>query len=160
MSRVRSSGILLYRYAPDASIEVWIAHMGGPFWAKKDNRAWSIPKGEHHDGEDSFAVARREFAEEIGAEAPDVAYTHLGDFPQASGKVVSAFAAESDFSVDQVRSNTFTLEWPPRSGVIRDFPEIDDAGWFALETARSKLVKGQVAILDALQSRLREGRPV
>ena len=146
----RSAGILLYRRTTEGSLEVWIAHMGGPFWARKDARAWSIPKGEFEEGELEFDVARREFAEEIGVPAPDVAYSKLGDFRQPSGKVITAFAAETDFEIDEVASNTFELEWPRGSGRIQAFPEIDDARWVSLETARDKLVKGQVAILDAL----------
>jgi predicted NUDIX family NTP pyrophosphohydrolase len=150
---VRSAGILLYRMGADG-VEVWIAHMGGPFWAKKDAGAWSIPKGEYLEPEEALAAALREFAEEIGAAAPDVEYARLGEFRQSSGKLVTAFAAESDFAVERVVSNTVALEWPPRSGRIREFPEIDDARWFPLEEARSKVVRGQVAILDALEAGL------
>jgi predicted NUDIX family NTP pyrophosphohydrolase len=146
------AGILLYRRA-GASLEVWIAHMGGPFWAKKDAGAWSIPKGEYPPDEDALVAAMREFTEEIGVAPPDVEYERLGDFRQPSGKVVTAFAAESDFAIERVSSNTFELEWPPRSGRIREFAEIDDARWFPIEEARSKLVKGQLAILDALEAR-------
>jgi predicted NUDIX family NTP pyrophosphohydrolase len=143
----------------DGAVEVWIAHMGGPFWARKDDRAWSIPKGEFEDGELELDVARREFAEEIGAPAPDVEYSRLGDFRQASGKVVTAFAAESDFNVEHVVSNTFDLEWPRGSGRIQAFPEIDNARWVPLAVAREKLVKGQVAILDALERLVAAPRP-
>lgn len=155
---VRSAGILLWRHAPASAsgdveangLEVYVAHMGGPFWAKKDAAAWSIPKGEYVDGEDALAAALREFSEEIGAVAPALDYVNLGDFRQASGKVVTAFAAESDFEVDEIHSNTFTAEWPPRSGRIREFPEIDRAEWTDLATARIRLVAGQVSMLDAL----------
>src|SRR5580693_7309320 len=114
-----SAGILLYRRIADR-LEVFLVHMGGPFWAKKDAAAWSIPKGEYVDGEDPLAAALREFAEEIGVAAPELDYVSLGEFRQASGKVVTAFAGESDFAIDEVHSNTFTAEWPPRSGRIRE----------------------------------------
>jgi predicted NUDIX family NTP pyrophosphohydrolase len=166
---VRSAGILLYRLrAPrlesaDADLtsdelEVWIAHMGGPFWARKDAGAWSIPKGEYGDEEDALVAARREFAEEIGSPAPDVAYELLGEFRQSSGKVVTVFFAESDFQVESVVSNSFELEWPPRSRRIQLFPEIDDARWCNFTDARTKLVKGQVPMLDALETRVITGR--
>ena len=137
--------------------------MGGPFWATKDAGAWSIPKGEllpgdEADGpaviEDELDAARREFGEEIGIPAPVGDYVSLGEFRQSSGKVVIAFALESDLEVDAVNSNTFPLEWPPRSGRIQQFPEVDEARWFPLEEARVKLVKGQHAILDALAAHL------
>ncbi|MFD5278458.1 NUDIX domain-containing protein [Pseudarthrobacter sp. NPDC058362] len=147
---VRSAGILLYRRRTDAVLEVWIAHMGGPFWAHKDERAWSLPKGEYAVGEDPLAAALREFQEEMGTPAPAAGYTHLGDFRQPSGKVITVFAAEAAFDPEAIRSNTFPLEWPKGSGRIQDFPEIDDARWFPEQDARLKLVKGQVPILDAL----------
>ena len=147
---VRSAGILLYRRSPEAQLEVWIAHMGGPFWAGKDARAWSIPKGIYTDGEDVRAVAMREFAEEMGTPAPQADYLELGPFRQPSGKVITAFVAESDFRPEQITSNTFSLEWPKGSGVVREYPEIDDARWFSDSDARTKLVKGQLPILDAL----------
>jgi predicted NUDIX family NTP pyrophosphohydrolase len=151
---VRSAGILLWR--TDASEpQVWIAHMGGPFWARKDAAAWSIPKGEYQPGEDPFVAARREFAEEIGVPAPDAEYTELGEFRQSSGKLVTVFAAEADLTVERVVSNTFTVEWPPRSGTLREFPEIDDARWVGLAEARVKLVRGQLPVLAALEALLR-----
>jgi predicted NUDIX family NTP pyrophosphohydrolase len=145
-----SAGLLLFRRA-DAGLEVLIAHMGGPFWAGKDERAWSIPKGEYAPGEDPLAVALREFEEELGMAAPDADYRLLGEFRQRSGKVVTVFAGESDLAVDTVTSNTFPLEWPPHSGTMVDFPEIDDARWVPLDVARVKLVVGQVPALDALE---------
>ena len=152
---VRSAGMLLYRFAPAGGLEVWLAHMGGPFWAGKDDRAWTIPKGLIDPGEDDLAGALREFQEEIGTAAPADDYLALGDFRQASGKVVVAFAGRApDFAPERIASNTFELEWPPRSGRLREFPEIDDARWFELETARAKVTKGQVAILDALAARV------
>jgi len=150
MTSLPSAGILLYRRGPDG-LEVFIAHMGGPFWARKDDRAWSIPKGEFEAPEDPLAAARREFREEIGVEAPDVDYVSLGDVRYSSGKVVTVFAAESDLEVDVVVSETFELEWPPRSGRLQSFPEVDDARWVALEVARAKLVAGQLPALDALE---------
>jgi predicted NUDIX family NTP pyrophosphohydrolase len=151
MSPQRSAGILLYRRTP--ALEVWIAHMGGPFWAGRDAAAWSIPKGLHEPDEDELATALREFAEEIGTAAPAVDYERLGEFRYSSGKRLAVFAAETDFEIDVLAGNTFPLEWPPRSGRMQDFPEVDDAGWFSVETARQKLVKGQLPILDAIERR-------
>ena len=147
---VRSAGILLYRRGTGARVEVWIAHMGGPFWARKDARAWSIPKGEYHQDEDPLAAAQREFAEEMGTPAPAADYCPLGAFRQPSGKVVTVFTAEADFAPDQIVSNTFALEWPKGSGMVRSYPEVDDARWTRVEDARTKLVSGQLPILDAL----------
>ena len=145
-----SAGILLYR-RPASGLEVFIAHMGGPFWARKDDRAWSLPKGEVHDGEDLLVAAKREFTEEIGVPAPDAAYRSLGEVRYSSGKTVAVFAVEATaFEVDEVVSNTFDLEWPPRSGRLRAFPEVDAARWIGIDEARVKLVAGQVAALDAL----------
>ncbi|MDV8149037.1 NUDIX domain-containing protein [Arthrobacter sp. B10-11] len=152
---VRSAGILLYRWSPAAGLEVWIAHMGGPFWARKDEHAWSIPKGEYAEDEDPLTAARREFAEEMGNPPPPADYSDLGSFRQPSGKVITAFAAEWDFRPESIVSNTFPLEWPRGSGVIKHYPEIDDARWFNQTEARTKLVKGQLPILDALVRRLR-----
>jgi predicted NUDIX family NTP pyrophosphohydrolase len=149
---VRSAGILLYRRTDASEPQVWIAHMGGPFWARKDAAAWSIPKGEYEPGEDPFVAARREFAEEIGQPPPDAEYAELAEL---SGKVVTVFAAEADFAPERVQSNTFTVEWPPRSGTLREFPEIDDARWVDLAEARVKLVRGQLPVLDALTELLR-----
>lgn len=147
---VFSAGILLYRVTDAGELQVWIAHMGGPFWARKDAAAWSIPKGEYEPGEDPLTVARREFEEEIGVPAPAADYVQLGVFRQPSGKVVTVFAARSDLAVERVASNTFDLEWPRGSGTIKQFPEIDDARWVSIPEAREKLVKGQVAVLGAL----------
>jgi predicted NUDIX family NTP pyrophosphohydrolase len=150
---VLSAGILLYRRA-DAGLEVWIAHMGGPFWARKDERAWSIPKGLYTEDEDPLAAAEREFAEEMGTEPPSSEYVGLGEFRQPSGKVLTVFAAEADFAPERIVSNTFPLEWPKGSGRMLDVPEIDRAEWVPEAVARVKLVKGQVPILDALARRL------
>lgn len=152
MAPAPSAGILLHRPAGDlGSREVFIAHMGGPFWARKDAGAWSIPKGEFEPGEDALTTARREFAEEIGVPAPSVAYVELGDFRYSSGKVVTVFAAEAPgFEVAELHGTTFDLEWPPRSGRMQAFPEVDRAAWVPLDDAREKLVAGQRPILDAL----------
>lgn len=152
---VRSAALLLYRRRDD--VEVWIAHMGGPFWARKDEGAWSLPKGivESDDLGDELAAARREFAEEIGTPAPDADYVPLGEF-RGSGKTIVVFAAESEFEPGAIVSNTFELEWPPRSGRRQAFPEVDDARWFGLDDARLKLTKAQRPILDALVARLEQ----
>ena len=152
---VRSAALLLYRRR--AAVEVWIAHMGGPFWARKDEGAWSLPKGivESDDLGDELAAARREFAEEMGSPAPDADYVPLGEF-RGSGKTIVVFAAESEFEPDAIDSNTFELEWPPRSGRMQEFPEIDDARWFSVDDARLKLTKAQRPILDVLLGRLEE----
>lgn len=147
---ITSAGILLYRFTPDGERQVWIAHMGGPFWAGKDAHAWSIPKGEYGPGEDPRAAALREFEEEMGSPAPTADYVLLGEFRQSSRKTVTVYRAEADFAPAQIASNTFPLEWPPHSGRFQDVPEIDDAGWFSIADARTKLVKGQVQLLDAL----------
>lgn len=152
---VRSAAVLLYRRRD--GVEVWIAHMGGPFWARKDESAWSLPKGivESDDLGDELAAARREFAEEIGTPAPDADYVPLGEF-RGSGKTIVVFAAESEFDPGAIVSNTFELEWPPRSGRRQEFPEVDDARWFTVEEARAKLTKAQRPILDALISHLEQ----
>ena len=153
---IRSAGILLYQQDPAHpagardGLQVWIAHMGGPFWARKDAHAWSIPKGEYADGEDPLAAALREFAEEMGTAAPEADYRLLGEFRQSSGKLITAYAAEAGFAPEVITSNTFPLEWPKGSGRIQHYPEIDDARWFPEQEARTKLVKGQLPILDAL----------
>ena len=130
--------------------------MGGPFWAKRDGAAWSIPKGEVLEGEADLAAALREFSEEMGHPAPEAEWIPLGEFVQPSRKVVVVFTGEADFAVDRVNSNLFDLEWPPRSGRTQQFPEIDDARWFPLEVSRKKVVKGQVAMLDALVALIAE----
>ena len=144
-----SAGVLLYR-ARDGVVEVLIAHPGGPFWAGKDDGAWSIPKGEYADGEDPWTVAQREFAEEVGLTVPDGPRVDLGALQQPSGKVVTVFAVRGDVDVTDTHSNTFTLEWPKGSGRMREFPEVDQVGWFPVATARDKLLTGQRAFLDRL----------
>ena len=143
-----SAGILLFRRRPGGP-EVLIGHMGGPFWARKDAGAWSIPKGEYEPGEDAEAVARREFEEELGSPVPAAELTPLGEL-RASGKVLTVWAAEGDLDATACTSNTFELEWPPRSGRVQEFPEIDRAEWLPVDVAREKLVKGQVPFLDRL----------
>jgi predicted NUDIX family NTP pyrophosphohydrolase len=133
--------------------------MGGPFWEKKDRFAWSIPKGEYEDGDDALTVAKREFAEELGSSPPEGRPYELGTVRQPSGKRVTVFALEGDFDPSRVVSNEFTMEWPKGSGRMRSFPEIDRAGWFSLEEARSKLLKGQHDFLDRLQEVLGEAPP-
>jgi predicted NUDIX family NTP pyrophosphohydrolase len=149
----RSAGILLYRIAGGAP-EVLLVHPGGPYWARKDAGAWSIPKGEYEDGEDPQACALREFEEELGVELPPGQLAELGSVKQKGGKVVTAWATEGDLDAGAVSSNTFTMEWPPRSGRTEEFPEIDRAGWFEIGTAREKLVAAQTEFLDRLLERL------
>jgi len=150
-----SAGIMLFHRRP-AGIEVLLVHPGGPYWARKDAGAWSIPKGLHEPGEDPEAAARREFAEETGL-APEGALIHLGTFRQPSGKLLEAYAGEGDFDPGRLASNVFAIEWPPRSGRMQEFPEADRAAWFAPAEARLKLLKGQVPILQALLAYL-QGR--
>ena len=145
-----SAGILLYRVRP-AGPEVLLGHMGGPFWEKKDDGAWSIPKGEHGPDDEPLAVARREFEEELGSPVPAEELLPLGALRVTSAKVLAVWAAEGDLDATATRSNTFELEWPPRSGRVQEFPEIDRAAWFGLGEARAKLVKGQVPFLDRLR---------
>ena len=148
-----SAGLLLYRRRdPDdeSVLEVLLGHMGGPYWSRKDDRAWSIPKGEYEPGEDPFAAAQREFEEELGSPPPLAEYRELGTVRAPGGKQVTVWAAEADFDATATVSNTFELEWPRGSGQLRSFPEIDRAAWFTVELARDKLVKGQRAFVDAL----------
>jgi len=148
-----SAALLLYRNG-GAGLEVLIAHMGGPFWARKDAGAWSIPKGEYTDDEEPLAAARREFAEEMGSPPPDGAVAALGTVKQSGGKSVTTFAVEGDFDLAGFRSNTFELEWPRGSGKVQEFPEVDRAAWVSVAVAREKLVKGQVPVMDALVEHL------
>jgi predicted NUDIX family NTP pyrophosphohydrolase len=145
----RSAGILLYRERDGR--QVLLVHPGGPYWAKKDAGAWSIPKGEYEDGDDPQACARREFEEELGTPLPaDTELRELGTVRLRSGKHITAYAAAGDLDADAIHSNTFTLEWPPRSGAQREFPEVDRAGWFSLEEAREKLNPAQAELLERL----------
>jgi predicted NUDIX family NTP pyrophosphohydrolase len=148
----RSAGILMYR-RKNGAVEVLLVHPGGPFWKKKDEGAWSIPKGLYEESEDALAAARREFEEETGA-APAGEFIPLGEFRQSSAKIVSVWAVEGEFDVTKLTSNTFALEWPPKSGKINDFPEIDRAAWFSPNEARRKILKGQRTVLDALIAKL------
>jgi predicted NUDIX family NTP pyrophosphohydrolase len=149
MAGVRSAGILVWRGSGE-QLEVLIAHMGGPFWARKDAGAWSIPKGECEPGEDDLAAARREFQEELGLPVPAGPVVSLGDAKQSSGKVVAIWAVEGDIDPAAVVPGTFEMEWPRGSGRVREFPEVDRAAWCDLETARKKLVGGQRPFLDRL----------
>jgi len=146
--------VLLWRRAADGGVEVLLGHMGGPFWARKDDGAWSIPKGEHGPEEEPFAVACREFEEELGSPVPAAEFLPLGQLRPTSGKLLTVWAAAGDLDAATSRSNTFTIEWPPRSGRLQEFPEIDRSAWFPLAEARSKLVKGQVPFLDRLIEQL------
>jgi predicted NUDIX family NTP pyrophosphohydrolase len=148
-----SAGLLLYRFKDDA-IELLLVHPGGPFWIKKDDGAWSIPKGEYTTGEDPWTVALREFREEIGVPAPAGHRIDMGALTQPGGKVVTVFAVHGDLDVTDAHSNTFGLEWPKGSGRIRTFPEIDRVEWFSAATARTKLLKGQSPFVDRLLGQL------
>jgi predicted NUDIX family NTP pyrophosphohydrolase len=151
---LRSAGLLLYRRT-DATLEVLLGHLGGPYFARRDDGAWSIPKGEYGPDEQPLAAARREFAEEFGAPPPSTdGATPLGEVRQRNGKLVTAWAVEADFDAAAIVSNTFEIEWPPRSGRRRQFPEIDRAAWFDTTTARHKMIVGQEALLDRLLDRL------
>jgi len=145
----KSAGLLMYRLL-DGNLEVFLVHMGGPYWAKKDIGAWSIPKGEYEPGEDPFEAARREFLEETGFAAIGK-FTRLKDVNQRSGKVISAWAFEGDCDAKAIRGNTFSMEWPPRSGQFQEFPEVDRAEWFCPELAKEKILKGQRPFIDELQ---------
>jgi predicted NUDIX family NTP pyrophosphohydrolase len=148
----RSAGILMYR-RPGPQFQVLLVHPGGPFWAKKDFGAWSIPKGECHEGEETLVAAKREFREELGVE-PVGAFLELGSLVQPSRKEITAWAVQGDFPVAELTSNTFELEWPPKSGRTRQFPEVDRAEWFSPDDARRKIVPGQVGFIDRLAARL------
>ncbi|HYQ96524.1 MAG TPA: NUDIX domain-containing protein [Candidatus Eisenbacteria bacterium] len=150
---MRSAGILLYRER-GGTLEVFLVHPGGPYWAKKDLGAWSIPKGEFGQGEDPLDAAKREFHEETGLRPPAGPFAPLGAIGQPSGKVVEAWSARGDCDPSALRSNTFSLEWPPRSGRKQDFPEVDRAAWFDLEEARTRILKGQRGFLTSLERSL------
>jgi predicted NUDIX family NTP pyrophosphohydrolase len=150
----RSAALLVYRLAGDTGLEVLVAHMGGPFWARRDARGWSIPKGECEAGEDPLATARREFAEEMGSPPPGGEYAALGERRQPGGKIIISYAVEGDFDLSGFRSNTFALEWPRGSGKVQDFPEMDRAEWMTIGRATEMLVKGQVPILGDLRDYL------
>lgn len=147
-----SAGLLMYRRRP-GGIEVFLVHPGGPFWAKKDAGAWSIPKGEYVSGDDPLQAARREFEEETGM-VPAGKFVEIGSVKQAGGKTVTAWAFEGDCDPATIHSNTFAMEWPPKSGRQQEFPEVDRAGWFDLRTAEEKILKGQIDFLRRLAERL------
>lgn len=154
MARVnrQSAGVLMYRRRNDG-IEVLLVHPGGPYWAKKDAGAWSIPKGEFDDAEDAELAARRELAEELGVE-PRGDLLELGTIRQKNGKTVHAWAVEGDFDCTTIRSNAFRMEWPPKSGRMQEFPEVDRAAWFSPDAAREKMHAGQGELIDRLIERL------
>ena len=148
-----SAGILLYRKV-GPEYEVLLVHPGGPFWAKKDVGSWSAPKGEYTEGEDPLAAAKREFQEETGGQAPAGEYVDLGDAKQSGGKLVHLWATEGDFDLKAFHSNTFEMEWPPKSGNMQAFPECDRAVWVQLKFAAQKVVKGQVVFIERLAEQL------
>jgi predicted NUDIX family NTP pyrophosphohydrolase len=150
-----SAGLLLYRLG-ESGVEVLLVHPGGPFYAHRDDGVWSVPKGEIEQGEDPLEVALREFEEELGTAAPvdRTALADLGTVRQKGGKVVAVWCARSDFDAARIVSMTFSLEWPPRSGQVRAFAEVDRAGWFSLTDARLKLVSAQAEFIDRLETRL------
>ena len=150
-----SAGLLLYRFR-DGNLEVFLVHPGGPFWAKKDLGVWSIPKGEMDEGEELLDAARREFEEETGFR-PEGIFCELTPVRQRSGKIVHAWAVQGDCDPTAIRSNTFTLEWPPRSGRMQEIPEVDRAAWFAVDLAEKKILEGQRGLLDELRCLVGQG---
>ena len=148
----RSAGLLMYRLH-HGNLEVFLVHPGGPFWAKKDAGSWSIPKGELEPGEEPLEVARREFEEETGFKSSGE-FIPLTPRKQPSGKIISAWAFEGDCDVSAIKSNTFSMEWPPGSGRQQEFPEVDRAGWFSILVAEEKIVKGQKGFIDELKDKL------
>jgi predicted NUDIX family NTP pyrophosphohydrolase len=149
-----SAGLLLYRLR-DGKPEVLLVHPGGPFWKRRDAGAWSIPKGEIEDREAAVDVARREFKEELGQDAPSGELVPIGSVHQAGGKVVHAWTVPGDLDVGRIASITFTMEWPPRSGKLQEFPEVDMAEWFGIDAAREKMLPAQTVFLDRLAEMLR-----
>lgn len=152
----QSAGLLPYRFGVGRVLEMLIVHPGGPFWAKKDDGAWSVAKGEYESGENPEDAADREFAEELGLDPPEGDRIDLGEIKQPGGKLVRVWAVEGDVAVDVIESNQFELEWPPRSGEMRTFPEIDRAEWVSAATARRKLLKGQAGFVDRLMAYLEQ----
>ncbi|MEU0577126.1 NUDIX domain-containing protein [Streptomyces griseoincarnatus] len=149
MTTARSAGLLLFRRTGEG-VEVLLGHMGGPFFARRDAGAWTVPKGEYDPDEPAWAAARREFEEELGLPPPEGEAVPLGEVRQSGGKVVTAWAVEGDLDPSSVVPGTFTMEWPPRSGRTREFPELDRVAWFPLERARELIVSAQAAFLDRL----------
>jgi predicted NUDIX family NTP pyrophosphohydrolase len=152
MAKKLSAGLLLFRKV-NGQLEVLLVHPGGPFWARKDAGAWSLPKGEYSANEDPLEAAKREFKEETGIEA-EGDFLALGELKQPGGKLVRAWALENDLDPSAIQSNTFSMEWPPKSGKLQKFPEVDRAEWFPLLEARTKILKGQVPFLDRLMEKL------
>jgi predicted NUDIX family NTP pyrophosphohydrolase len=155
----QSAGLLVYRRRHRGELEVLIVHPGGPYFQRKDHGVWSIPKGEYGPSEEAAAAAGREFAEELGLTAPQGEWLDLGVVRQAGGKLVRAFAVEGDFGVSHVTSNLFEMEWPPGSGRVDRFPEVDRAGWFTPAEAAQRLNRAQVELLDRLASSLEDMGP-
>jgi len=149
-----SAALLVYRPKPDQSLDLLIVHPGGPFWAKKDDGAWSIPKGEYLEGDDPFDCALREFEEELGSPPPEGDFIDLGEIRQPSGKRIKCWAIEGDLDVTKITSNEFEMEWPKGTGKIQSFPEVDRAGWFPTSRARVKLLKGHTGFIDRLTEEL------
>jgi len=149
----QSAGLLLYRWHHEG-LELLLVHPGGPFWRKKNDGSWMIPKGEFTDAEDAFAAAKREFTEETGADPPAGEFLRLRTLKQSNAKTVHVWAVEGDFDPARLKSNLFTQEWPPRTGRTQEFPEVDRAGWFTPEVARRKILASQVPLIDELVSRL------
>jgi predicted NUDIX family NTP pyrophosphohydrolase len=157
MAHKKTAGLLLYRIR-DSAVEVFLVHPGGPFWAKKDEGAWSIPKGEFADDEQPLSAARREFQEETGF-SMEGNFMALAPLKQRSGKLVYAWALEGDCDAGAIKSNLFSMEWPPRSGKRQEYPEVDRASWFTLESAKRRIVPGQIAFLEELQQILDSDAP-
>jgi predicted NUDIX family NTP pyrophosphohydrolase len=151
-----SAGLLVYRISGSGVVEVLIAHPGGPYWSKRDEGAWSVPKGEYAEGADPLAAAEREFAEEIGYPAPAGERIDLGEIKQAGGKRVTVWAVHGDLDLSGAQSNTFEMEWPRGSGKVREFPEVDRVEWVAASGARVRLLKGQVPFIDRLMDAVGE----
>ena len=149
MASKKSAGVLVYRVR-NGDLEIFLVHPGGPFWAKKDDGAWSIPKGEIAEDEDPLKAAKREFFEETGFQI-DGSFIALTPVKQAGGKWVYAWAVEGDCDAESIKSNTFSMEWPPRSGKRKEFPEVDRAAWFTIEQAKQKILKGQLSLLEELR---------
>ncbi|MDN0200214.1 NUDIX domain-containing protein [Streptomyces sp. S.PNR 29] len=146
----RSAGLLLFRRAPDDGLQVLLGHMGGPFFARRDAGAWTVPKGEYGPGETAWEAARREFQEELGLPPPDGEAIALGEVRQSGGKIVTVWAIEADLDPATIAPGTFRMEWPPKSGRFQEFPELDRVAWFGVDRARDVIVKAQAAFLDRL----------
>jgi predicted NUDIX family NTP pyrophosphohydrolase len=157
MAHKKTAGLLLYRIR-DSAVEVFLVHPGGPFWAKKDEGAWSIPKGEFADDEQPLSAATREFQEETGF-SMEGNFMALAPLKQRSGKLVYAWALEGDCDAGAIKSNLFSMEWPPRSGKRQEYPEVDRASWFTVESAKRRIVPGQIAFLEELQQMLDRDAP-